>query len=154
MSNMDRHQLKVLIAQTLKELGYYSEDAVNLLMGTCAQESALGKYVRQIGGGPALGIFQMEPDTFRDIRRNYLVHRPDLWRKVAEVAGVTQLRSDDLVSNLKLAICMARVHYLRVPEPLPDCIEGYAKYWKKWYNTPEGKGKVDEFIANYKSYVL
>ena len=49
-----------------------SQEAENLLMGTAAQESALGEYIRQLGNGPALGIFQMEPETFDDIVRNYL----------------------------------------------------------------------------------
>lgn len=49
--------IKNLITETLTELGLYSDDARDLLLGTCAQESAFGKYRKQLGGGPALGIF-------------------------------------------------------------------------------------------------
>ena len=67
---MNKVTLRNLITSVLKELNLHSDNAVNLLMGTAAQESHLGKYRKQIGGGPALGIFQMEPATFNDIVNN------------------------------------------------------------------------------------
>jgi hypothetical protein len=48
---------------------------------------------------------------------------------------------------------MARVHYLRRPEPIPTDLTGQAEYWKKWYNTYLGAGTVEEYIENYKKYV-
>ena len=91
---MDKRQLRNLIRRVLIGIGGYSEEAENLLMGTAAQESALGEYIRQLGNGPALGIFQMEPETFDDIVRNYLSYRPDLCRKVLIVSGVINLKSE------------------------------------------------------------
>ena len=58
---MDPKQLKELIERVLRKVNLYSDAAVDLLMLTAAQESACGKYIRQLGNGPALGIFQMEP---------------------------------------------------------------------------------------------
>lgn len=151
---MDKKQLKNLIKRVLSEIGQYSENAENLLIGTCAQESGLGKYRRQLGGGPALGIFQMEPATFRDICDNFLRYKPDLQSKIKQAAGVSFFDCNDLINNDALAICFARVHYLRVKESIPGDLPGWAGYWKKYYNTPLGKGKEDEFIANFKRYVL
>lgn len=151
---MDKDDLRVLISDTLHGIGLFSEDAVNLLMGTCAQESAMGKYRRQLGGGPALGIFQMEPATFRDIVNNYLNYKPALRDKVLAVSGVDGFNPDDLVFNDRLAVCMTRVHYLRVPEKIPSGLEGWARYWKKYYNTPKGKGTEYEFVCNYKRYCV
>ena len=150
---MDKVTLKALITSVLKELGLHSDNAVNLLMGTAAQESHLGKYRKQIGGGPALGIFQMEPATFNDIVRNYLRYKPELAVKIEMVARVCRLHAEDIETNDLLAICMARVHYLRVSEAIPSDVEGMARYWKRYYNTPLGKGTVEEFIANYKKLV-
>ena len=50
---------------------------------------------------------------------------------------------------------MCRVHYYRVSEALPEenDIEGMARYWKKYYNTPLGAGTEEEFIHNYKEYM-
>lgn len=151
---MKKDELRKLISDTLQGIGLYSEDAVSLLMGTCAQESALGKYRRQLGGGPALGVFQMEPATFRDICENFLRYKPELQDKVKRVSGVEFFDAGDLVDNDRLAVCFARVHYLRVKESIPGDLRGWARYWKRYYNTPLGKGTEEEFIANFKRCVV
>jgi len=151
---MDKNQLRELIEETLKEINLYSEDAVNLLMGTAAQESHLGVYIRQLGCGVAQGIFQMEAATLEDIKQNYLSYRPELSEIILKACNSMSITPDSLRWNLKLATCMARVHYLRVDEPLPDDLQGYAEYWKKYYNSYLGKGSTSEFIHNYKTYVL
>lgn len=150
---MNKITLKNLISSVIKEIGMYSEDAVNLLMGTAAQESHLGKYRKQIGGGPALGIFQMEPATFNDIVNNYLRYKPELASRIERVARISRFKAEDIKNNDLLAICMARVHYLRVKEAIPSDLEGWARYWKRYFNTPLGKGTEEEFIANYKRLV-
>lgn len=151
---MDKRQLRDLIKRVLVTLDLHSESAENLLMGTAAQESGLGEYIRQIGGGPALGIFQMEPATFKDIVQNYLQYKPDLAKQIMAVSGVNALRSEYLEYNLALSICMCRVHYLRVSEKMPENLVGWAKYWKEYYNTRLGKGTEEEFIRNFKKHVL
>lgn len=157
---MESNDLRKLIEETLGKLAQLPSqpsinrpEAVELLMGTCAQESHLGKYRRQLGGGPALGIFQMEPATFRDIRDNYLAYHEDLRNKIMEISGVSALEPEDLVENDRLAVCMARAHYSRVREAIPASLDGWARYWKQYYNTPLGKGTVEEFVANYKNLV-
>ena len=151
-----KEHLRELIADTLNEIDLYSDDAVNLLMGTAAQESHLGKYLKQLKSGPALGIFQMEPNTYNDILDNYLKYKSALWEDVQDTCLIQALpkQHESLIYNIKLAICMARIHYLRVTEPLPTDLSGYANYWKKYYNTYLGAGTTEEFIHNYKKYVL
>lgn len=151
---MDKRQLRDLIHRVLIALDLHSESAENLLMGTAAQESGLGEYIRQLGNGPALGIFQMEPTTFKDIVQNYLKYKPELAKNIMAVSGVNALRSEYLEYNLALAICMCRVHYLRVSEKMPDNLTGWAKYWKEYHNTRLGKGTEEEFVRNFKKYVL
>ena len=50
---------------------------------------------------------------------------------------------------------MTRIHYLRVPEKLPEAndVEGLARYWKKYYNTSAGKGTEKDFMLKYQMYV-
>ena len=150
---MNKDEWRRLITETLKEIGLYSENARELIMGTFAQESNF-KYVRQLGGGPALGYGQMEPATFNDIIVNFLRYKEDLMGKIMKAAGVVNLELDMLVENKKLMICMTRVHYLRETEPLPSYKDVWAmgEYWKKHYNTPAGKGTVKEFVENYTKY--
>lgn len=146
--------MKELIVEALKHIGCYSEDAVNLLLGTMAQESAYGKYRRQLGNGPALGVFQMEPNTHDDIVKNFLKYKKELSKKILEYSGLAAFSSLQLERNDKYAICMARMQYWRFPDKMPKTIEGYAELWKKRYNTPLGAGTVNEFIHNYNKYVL
>lgn len=150
---MEKEILRILIRDTLEQIGLCSDSAVELLMGTCAQESALGKYRRQIGGGPALGIMQMEPATYRDITKNYLRYKPELTRQILKVSGLKEMpEAEELVMNDRFAICMARVHYLRFKGAIPSNLEGWAHYWKVHYNTRFGKGTEVEFINNYNRY--
>lgn len=152
-------QIESLIRQTLSEIKgvkliYKSSDApVKLLLGTMAQESEFGKYIRQLGNGPALGVFQMEPATFNDIVDNYLSYKPELIKEIKQVCNVSRFNASDLESNLKLAIIFARLQYYRRPEPLPKDLLGMANYWKKYYNTYHGKGTIGQFMTNYEIYV-
>src|SRR5262245_22881642 len=132
----------------------YTAAAESLLLGTMAQESKLGLYARQLGHGPALGPFQMEPNTHDDLWENYLNYRPRLANAVMQLSyarkpGWLNPDASELWHNWRYAAAMCRMHYIRVPESLPmqpDDIEALARYWKKYYNTMAGKGTVEEFI--------
>jgi len=145
--------MRQLVEDTLKQLGKYTPDVANLILGTIAQESAYGKYRKQLGGGPGLGICQIEPFTFNDCIENYINFRHELKRKILEVSGVSAFSVNDLYLNDRLSICIARIKYMRDSEPIPTTIEGYANYWKRIYNSEKGKGKPEEFIRNYCLYV-
>lgn len=141
-----------VIAPVLKRLGLYSKAAEDLVLGTALQESA-GHYLVQLGGGPALGIYQMEPATHDDIWRNYLGFRGREHLRTAALSLKCLDATDalNLTGNLLYATAMCRIHYYRVPKPLPEPgdVDGYARYWKAHYNTAAGKGTVDEFTRNF-----
>ena len=155
----NKDQFKSLIEKVLTKMDMNSKSAVNLLLGTAAQESGFGTYLRQLGDGPALGVFQMEPATERDIWSNYLAYREketNIIEYLVSITGADGKYSLDLEGNLIYQIAMARLHYRRVKEPLPlfDDINGLARYWKNHYNTIHGKGTIEEFIKNYYKYVI
>ena len=135
----------------------YSLTAENLLLGTCAVESDMGAFLVQ-NGGPALGIYQMEPLTHNDIYNNFFIYNPVIEKKVMDlitkVFSVNGMTPKDMTGNLLYATAMARVHYYRVSEPLPENTpEALGAYWKQHYNTPLGKGTVDKFVGKYYDYV-
>ena len=132
----------------------YSRAAENLLLGTAAQESHMGRYLKQIRG-PARGIYQMEPGTYDDIWRTFLSYHPEIGRVVYALLLKYFGGVDQLAGNLYLATAMTRIHYYRVTASLPrtNDVDGMAKYWKKYYNTWRGRGRVVEFVDNYKRYV-
>lgn len=147
----DKSQFENLITRALNGLDLYSPEALQLLLGTSAQESAFGTYLVQING-PAKGPFQMEPDTEVDIWENYLEFRPALKQKLVVDSGVTGPDTLAMETNLIYSIDMARIHYLRRPNPIPLDLEGQAGYWKLNYNTLMGKGTIFEYMDNYRRY--
>lgn len=146
--------MRELVTSTLQELELDSSNAIELILGTIAQESAYGKYHKQLGNGPARGICQMEPNTFNDILKNFLAYKPALAKKVLSVSSLAEFDVDQLEINDKFAICMCRVHYYRVKASIPNNLPGWAAYWKKYYNTILGAGKEEEYIVNYNKYVV
>lgn len=136
----------------------YSLAAEHLLLGTAAQESKL-RYLHQLGKGPAVGLWQMEPNTHDDIWENFLKRNPKLFTKVfrltlndeTEQADFLQHR-DEMVGNLYYACAMARVYYWRIRESLPPADDAFSMgvYWKRHYNTPAGAGTVEQFVESWK----
>lgn len=159
-----------IVRPVLQGLGLHSDAAENLLMGTAAHESKL-VYLRQVGGGPARGLYQIEPATAKDIVGRYIELRPDLKAAVdhalygllpADVRWDNDWTPDDdaalefrLVSDLAFGTVLCRLRYWMVPDPLPaaDDIEGLASYWKEHYNTPGGAGTPAQFILDYRQIV-
>ena len=123
-------------------------------MATCAQESLLGTFVAQVGG-PALGIFQMEPDTYMDIWKNYLAYHQSLGHQVAGLSRDSAMPASELMLNDPYAIAMARVQYLRAPGALPPATDLGAiwAYYKAHYNTPLGAAKQIDFYRHYHDLV-
>lgn len=155
---MYKKQLRQLVKNTLEEIGLYSPEAVNLIMGTIAQESHLAKYIEQIKG-PADGICQMEPATHNDIWKHFLKYKPELIKKLDKISATDEFTeneipdSEEMVWNMKYAIAMCRVHYLRKKGAIPFSLQGQAEYWKKHYNTHLGAGTVEEYLKNYQRFV-
>ena len=151
------HLRREIVAPALRHIGMWSEAAENLLLGTAAVESRMGTYLRQIGG-PALGIWQVEPATHLDCWDNWLDYRPDAARLVLDLVPRIYRLPDDSpvpVDPQALASCplyccaIARIVYRRAPEPLPAPTDWAAleAYHKRRYNTVAGKTKLGEFIA-------
>lgn len=144
-----------VVRPALEDIGLWSQEAEDLLVGTAAVESKLGTYLHQVGGGPAMGVFQMEPATHDDIWNNYLAYKDWKWNltKITNSYG-----AEDMIYNLRYAAAMARIHYRRVPEPLPNrhtfaskasYIVALGAYWKEHYNTHLGAGTVEKFVQAY-----
>lgn len=166
-SGLDPRDLRDLVVRPVLQLLDLPSPAASekLLMGTAAQESRF-RYLKQLGTGPALGLWQMEPFTFRDLWSRFgpgsrkgigvildqLVARPrtSIPISAAELTG-------QIVWNLRLACAMARVHYYARPfsmpqEPSPP-VEELARIWKEHYNTMMGKGREEEFVEAYEELV-
>jgi hypothetical protein len=129
--------------------------AAQLLLGTALHESGGLVHRVQMGGGPARGLFQMEPNTHDDIWNNFLKFRKALAAQVLKftIAG-EKGTPQELTFNDNYAAAMCRVHYYRYAKTLPalDLIDEQAKLWKKVYNTPLGKGTVAKYKSDWEAY--
>tara|TARA_R100000664_G_scaffold27307_1_gene37899 strand:+ start:6480 stop:6989 length:510 start_codon:yes stop_codon:yes gene_type:complete len=142
----------LIVKPTLSQIGLDQPGASQLLMGTYLHESTVGgdTCVKQLGGGPALGIYQMEPATHNDIWKNYLKYKEELASYVLTAIGLDSDNLPDaerMIWDLKYATCMARVHYRRDPGILPASTDliAQAEYYKKVYNTHLGAATPDDF---------
>ena len=139
MSGLSLEHVKYEIVEpALAVIGLMSTTALNLASGTAVAESGL-IYLKQIGTGPALGLWQMEPATEQDIWTNFLSYQHDLAQRVKSLLwpGAT---TPQLVGNLPYAAAMCRIKYLRAPDELPGAKDAaaLAAYHKKIYNSAQG----------------
>lgn len=146
------HLVSEVIRPALNAMGaaYATEEAVLLVLGTGAVESGYFA-LRQSGGGPAVGFWQMEPLTHDDLWRTTIAGRPTvrsgLLHLAARGSGTAPPPASEMAWNLRYAAAMCRVHYLRHPGPLPAIgdLAGRARYWKRSYNTHLGAGRPEDF---------
>lgn len=145
--SFNKAQFKDLVERVLAatDPDLASPAAVQLVLGTAAQESHGGSFLRQLHGGPAVGAFQMEPRTFDWLQTKYGEQYP----------YIQGHKADDMETDLRLAIIMCRLRYRVIVLPLPAAndLAGMAAYWDKWYNANPMKGTVDEFMLNYRRFV-
>ncbi|QEO17219.1 hypothetical protein [Acetobacter vaccinii] len=135
-----------VIAPALERLGLGGGAGVALVLGTGLVETGY-RTMRQYGGGPALGWFQMEPRTHDDIWRNFLPAHPTLARALRGLAGTSTPHAGLMAgaAGQPYAAAMCRLAFYRSPLPLPagDNPVGLCAFWKRVYNTPAGKGQAD-----------
>lgn len=159
MSGIRPHDLRLYVIEpVLARLapvfpGADSLAAAKLLLGTAAVESGM-RYLHQLGG-PALGIYEVEPATHNDVR-SWLAGEDAVQRQAVDgLLSAAWTAETQLVGNLYYATAIARLVYWRRPEPLPAVgdLDGLAAYWCQHYNTcrsqgvGHGKGSVKKFIA-------
>ncbi len=146
---------KSIIVPALSDLQMYSDEAEELLVFTAATESLGGTLLTQVKG-PALGAYQMEPNTYTDIWTNFIRYKSNIVSILALNFDAGKIPSPNrMVYDLRFATAMARIHYFRVQEPLPpkDDVQAIWEYYKAHYNTPLGKAKKDKCIADYQGWL-
>lgn len=145
--------LDLFIIPTLGYMGggYDSLDARMLMLVTSAPESNCGHVVVQGGGGPALGIWQMEPETLHSIYANCDALRDKYFlNRVNALKGPKVIKTIDdseLISSPSFACAMARLKYAMDIKSLPSYTDKYGlfEYYKRIYNTEAGATTWDKF---------
>jgi hypothetical protein len=160
--NLAQYKQHILVP-VLEKLEMNSPETVALMVGTGLQESGF-KYLMQLGGGPAVGFYQMEMNTAEDIVYRYTQNKKHEFRvkimKAVPMGMPLWLMTPEelkweLTVNLALQVLLTRLKYYMVPDPIPPSrdLRGHAEYWKQHYNTPLGAGTVEQYINNWEKGV-
>lgn len=148
----------------------YARAVGDLLIGTAAVESGMTAR-RQYGyetsdSGGAWGKWQTEAPPLVDNIRYLRAH--DAVRRNAgrwlygpcgdeDMGGLLRTSEHCLLRLIhdwdRLAVLMARIHYMRFSAPVPSTLQGQAEYWKRYYNTTAGKGTPGKYIRAWERLV-
>lgn len=137
---------------------YNSEDAQELLFGTACIESSLRPRF-QDSGGDAIGLFQVEYPTFKDLwNRAIKIKHPDLHRDIKEKfinPPFNDITFEDLQKNDVLCAIFARMKFAENDEAIPPANNSIAQaeYYKKHYNTILGKSKAKDFVKRKNEFL-
>ena len=145
------------VRPALQRLGMWSPVAEELCLGTAAHESGGFLHRDQVGGGPALGLWQIEPATHDDLYINFLDYRLELRAKLISLKDAPDADPyDELHDNDLYAAGVCRLIYKRHPAPMPNDLADIAAlgaYYKLAFNTVLGKATVQQFLDDYRRYV-
>lgn len=160
---MDAQQLHdYIIKPTLKYMGesYNTEEARFLSLGTSAIESDCGHFIKQVNG-PALGIWQMEPETHDDIWNNCDALKDEVFAyriRQLRISPINRFDHDLQVSPM-YACAMARLKYSMDPHALPKYNGGTAldldmfyRYYKRVYNTHLGASTFQKWLVKIQEH--
>ena len=149
---LDYKQLKTLVViPALHDLVLLSDAAVELILFTCAAESKGGTYIHQ-SKGHALGIYNMLPVIYNDIWQNYIRIQQSIRLQLLYNFLAPVMPSEErLIYDLRFATAMARIHYARAKEPLPDAkdVDAIYDYYKTFYNSRLDTSDKSKLIADY-----
>lgn len=145
-----------IVRPALEAIGLWSEAAEELVTGTAFVESTLN-YVKQVGGGPAVGVCQIEPATYSDLCNRVYSHQPlaGLALKVLNMPAFPAT-ADYLMGNMTASVIFCRLKYYLHPDPLPSANDygAMAAYHKKIYNTSLGDTEILRSTKIFRSVVL
>ena len=111
-------------------------------MFTAAVESECGKMLPNSKNYRDMGMFQISRVAEREVFRWTKENQPSLYRKLM------RMRKDhrSLSNHLEYQIIMARAYYYRWVDgcgtELPSSAKSISHIWKKFYNTPSGRGSA------------
>lgn len=152
MSGLDPRQLlELAVRPALNALGegHNGVAAEQLVMGTAAVESGL-VWLKQLGTGPALGLWQMEPSTHDDLWSRHFKNHELFALSISHSVDETEV-----AWNLRLGAAMCRLKYKDAKPKLPDAwdVAAMESYHKRFYNSALGATKPGEFTRAWANLI-
>ena len=133
-----------------------TEQSLVAIQMIIAHESKGGIYLKQIGGGPALGIIQMEPKTHNSVWK----FGDSVWENAIELGIVSQHELDNgihpkpdrLIYDLAYNVFMARQRLFMKKEKIPSHPGAISMYLKEHWNSPGGAATDYSYAEDLKSW--
>lgn len=118
--------------------------AISLMLEICAAETNLGR-TRDRYTESGFGLFQFDKIAITDIIDRTRDRHCD---NINDVFGIDldRIQPSDLNLSPLLSAVFCRLHFLLIPDSIPDTVEGRAQYWKDHYNKG-GKGSVEHYLS-------
>jgi len=164
--------LRLVVRPTMNHVGLPGRVSEMMVMGTAAVESGFDA-IQQIGGGPALSLWQIEPATVEDLWERAGRNWDDKIEKLVapfggepgDGEGLFTNIINQLPGNLFLGAALCRLIYYYKPfridpefaageSPMPELIHYLAGLWKEHYNTEKGKGKETDYLDAWERFGL
>ena len=142
--------------------------ASDQLFMLAAHESKLGTYLKQLGKGSALGVYQMEPETVSWLVGDYLNRTKVTGFKAClhafafpDTFSPSGFNHALFAINLAAQTVAARALLWSKPEKLPNpadyplgrsdlnYLKAHAAFAKKHWNTPAGKATPEDYLNAY-----
>jgi hypothetical protein len=135
-----------IVRPALQLCDIWSQSAENLIIGTGLVESGFEHIIQtndHINGG--LGFFQDEKIDHDDVKKWLKIKQNKVLLNSLLAACWMEMLPDEmaLIYNIRYAVLICRIHYLRASEALPNAnsAEQMAQYHFRWYNG-NGLGKT------------
>jgi hypothetical protein len=134
------------------------KNASDILYETATHESDLIRYRKQVGGGPAVSIYQIEPATAKYIV-DWARNRSKAMSLLTTTSGLTAKRltsmtqadlADYLVKHDHFAVAIARLKYAQAPGAIPSTMAERAVYWGKYYQTQNKPKLIEKYMIDNK----
>ena len=128
-------------------------NSVQMMLAIAAQESHCGMYFKQVGGGPARGVWQVETRSSEDVLENFVAHKNGLADLLMSMYSPV-LKYAHIQSPL-YNCAIARLILYRYPEAMPDLDDkdGMWEFYKHRYNSEYGAAEQHEWDKNWDMFV-
>jgi hypothetical protein len=130
--------------------------AAQFLKRIAKAESDYGRHLGTYRSGYYGGIWQVDRIGFKETQ-DTLSHPVliDLHRTLREKGaplGQKPLNWTTIIWQAcvvpEISCIAARLFLAIIPSPIPRSLRGQAHYWKKYYNTYVGSGRIDDFVRH------
>jgi len=148
----NKNQLVAFAKRVCDVIGHGKNNrAVPLLLETCAAETLLAQARDKTLYGAGAGVAQVDEGTFDWLKAKY--SQSAIAKRLFEQLNVnlSEVSYNELDYSPLLSLIFCRLRYWTVTDLIPDSVEARGEYWKRWYNSSEGKGSAQEYIERCES---